>query len=107
MQLKLKEDKYRKARGGRSKLLTIFCGNCNVPLFTYQKDGSGILKRLYLDRIISLENYGHLHKPQSKKIPKLTCPECNFALGISDIYAKEKRNVFRLFVGAVIAKIAR
>ncbi len=49
--MKLKQDKYRKDRGGSSKLLDISCKRKRHHLFYYQKDGPGIIKRLYLDRI--------------------------------------------------------
>ncbi len=56
MKTRLKSDKFRKARGGRSKVLNIGCEKCGKHLFKYQKDGPGILKRLYLDRISESEN---------------------------------------------------
>ena len=46
-----KNDTYKKARGGYARLLAVSCATCGTHLFYYQKDGPGIVKRLYLDRI--------------------------------------------------------
>ncbi|MDQ5929971.1 MAG: hypothetical protein QG594_1753, partial [Bacteroidota bacterium] len=47
MDIKFKNDKYKKARGGVSALLDIKCAHCGSHLFFYQKDGPGALKRMY------------------------------------------------------------
>jgi hypothetical protein len=94
---KLKNDKYKKARGGRSRLLEIICANCQAALFKYQKDGPGILKRLYIDRIEDFKNQDQ----------RLTCPKCREHLGNLIIYEKENRPAYRLFAGAVAKKIVK
>ena len=43
-----KNDPYRQARGGYARLLAVSCATCGTHLFSYQKDGPGIVKRLYL-----------------------------------------------------------
>ena len=91
-----KKDKFRKNRGGYSRALIISCAKCGHELFKYQKDGPGILKRLYLDRIIN---------PISSK-GKLICKNCDELLGTHMIYKKESRPAFRLFAGAVSKKIS-
>jgi hypothetical protein len=96
-QFKFKNDKYRKTRGGYSKLLEILCANCQMPLFTYQKDGLGILKRLYLDRIQDLK----------EQAPQLICPKCKKQLGTKTVYKKENRLAYRLFAGAITKKIVK
>ena len=97
MKAELKNDKYRKARGGHSRFLDISCAKCNSHVFYYQKDGPGILKRTYLDRIIGL------------KIGKtnLVCLKCREVIGVPIIYKKENRPAIRLFVGAVSKKISK
>lgn len=95
--MKLKKDKYSKARGGKSKLLNISCSNCKTHICFYQKDGSGILKRMYLDRIEGI----------STNDKKLTCPNCNQTLGTKMIYKKESRPAYRLFVSAVSKSIVK
>jgi len=90
---KLKSDKYRKARGGHSRFLDIYCDHCERKVLVYQKDGPGELKRLYLDRIV--------FPAKIKRAPSLICPHCGRELGIFYIYPKEKRGAFRLFAGAV------
>ncbi len=85
--LKFKSDKFRKSRGGHSRWLMISCARCKATLFSYQKDGSGILKRLYLDRITGQA--------------RTSCGKCKTAIGIRTIYKKENRPVIRLFAGAI------
>ncbi len=96
--LTLKSDKFRRARGGYSRWLLILCERCKTPLFIYQKDGPGILKRLYLDRIITSE---------AVQTKNLICKKCGTLIGISTIYKKERRPAYRLFVGAVEKKLIR
>ncbi|VVB80172.1 Uncharacterised protein [uncultured archaeon] len=53
--IKIKRDKYFRARDSCTRILKIRCAKCNKILFLYQKDGrpGGWLKRCYLNRIIS------------------------------------------------------
>ena len=92
-----KSDKYKKARGGYSRLLQISCEKCNEVICMYQKDGPGILKRIYIDRIID---------PKISLTNKsLDCPACNEVLGVRMIYKKEQRQAYRLFAGSIAKKI--
>ena len=88
----LKKDRYRKNRGGYSRLLKISCRKCTEIICLYQKDGLGNLRRMYIDRIlkptISLSN------------KNLLCPNKDL-LGVKMLYKKEKRPAFRLFVDSV------
>ncbi len=101
-----KSDKYKKARGGYSRLLDISCAKCATHLFYYQKDGPGILKRTYLDRIYGSKKYSGLQYASLKSVPQLVCPKCKQLIGVPFNYVKEDRSAFRLFVGAVSKKIA-
>ncbi|OGZ57379.1 MAG: hypothetical protein A3F94_00515 [Candidatus Spechtbacteria bacterium RIFCSPLOWO2_12_FULL_38_22] len=94
--IKLKNDKFKKSRGGYSRWLLISCEKCKNSMFTYQKDGSGILKRLYFDRIVGLD---------SKNFGNLICRKCRIVIGTPIIYKKEHRKAYRLFVGAIEKKI--
>ena len=105
--MELKSDQYQKARGGYSRLFKIACKRCGTKILTYQKDGSGILKRLYLDRIFAPEKFINLDKLQLQKIPSLTCPKCKSWLAVPYVYRKEKRKAYKLFVGAITKKITR
>lgn len=93
-----KNDKYKKARGGYSRLLEIRCEKCDSKIALYQKDGPGNLRRMYLDRI---------------KDPQVTITKkdlsCNndHLLGVKIIYKKENRPAFRLFVDSVTKKIVK
>lgn len=52
--LSFKSDRFKKNRGGHSRWLLLHCEKCSQAIATYQKDGPGILKRLYLDWLIGL-----------------------------------------------------
>ncbi|MBI4158621.1 MAG: hypothetical protein HY505_03350 [Candidatus Yanofskybacteria bacterium] len=94
---KFKNDKYRKSCGGYSRLLSLSCAKCGAHLFDYQKDGPGILKRLYLDRVNDLK---YTNK-------ELVCPKCKEVLGLKGVYKKENRPAIHLFVGSVSKKIVK
>lgn len=94
----LKNDKYRKVRGGYSRFLNIFCDRCGKHLALYQKDGPGELERMYLDRIIA-------PKISSTKNHEFICPSCKKNIGTFYTYKKEKRPAIRLYQGSVSKKI--
>ena len=102
-----KNDTYRKARGGYARLLAVNCATCGTHLFSYQKDGPGLVKRLYLDRIYQSNTYEGLQHRALKEISHLLCPQCGEHLGMPMIYQKEQRLAFRLFAGAVTTKIRK
>jgi transcription elongation factor Elf1 len=91
----LKNDRYRTARGGTSRVLNICCEKCDAHICYYQKDGPGILKRMYIDRMIDIQPENDI----------LTCKSCEQSLGVLINYKKENRPAYRLFVGAVTKKI--
>ena len=96
-----KNDRFKKNRGGNSRWLLLHCEKCGNPIAIYQKDGPGILKRLYFDRIflpVSLVD---------KKNKNFVCKKCQTLLGIQDVYKKENRLIYRLFSGAVSKKIIK
>ncbi|TSD06290.1 MAG: Uncharacterized protein Greene07147_149 [Parcubacteria group bacterium Greene0714_7] len=93
-----KKDAFLRARGGYSRLLELSCEHCKGVLCLYQKDGPGILKRLYTDRMI----------PEPTRTAKqLVCEHCERVLGALITYKKEDRPAYRLFVGAVAKKIVK
>lgn len=94
----LKNDRYRKARGGRSRLLSISCEKCDATICSYQKDGPGNLRRMYIDRMDDIKT--------SISNKSLMCPN-QHPLGVKIIYEKENRPAFRLFVDAVRKKIVK
>ena len=102
-----KNDTYRQARGGYARLLAVSCATCGTHLFSYQKDGPGLVKRLYVDRIYQSNTYEGLQYRAFKDIPPLLCPQCGEHLGVPIIYQKEQRLAFRLFAGAVTTKIRK
>ena len=104
---KFKSDRYRKARGGYSRFLNVLCEHCGAKILVYQKDGPGLLKRLYLDRIFAPENLANFQKLSIDKVPNLICTKCKTVLAVPYIYKKEQRNAYRLFVGAVTKKITK
>ena len=94
----LKNDTYRRRRGGDSKLLNIYCRKCRNFICFYQKDGHGGLFRLYLDRMFELT------VPISHK--DLMCPEGHL-LAVAIIYEKENRVAFRLFEHSIIKRLVK
>ena len=107
MTLKFKSDQYRKTRGGYSRFLNVFFAHSVAKILVYQKDGPGLLKRLYLDRIFAPKNLENFQKLSISQLPDLVCSECKTVLAVPYIYRKEQRKAYRLFVGAVTKKIAK
>lgn len=105
--IKLKNDQFKKTRGGYSRLLEISCAKCGNTICHYQKDGPGILKRMYLDRISNSDYYTGLENNPLKSIPNLLCPKCQELIGTPYVYDKETRLAYRLFVGAISKKIIK
>lgn len=98
MKITFKNDKFKKNRGGYSRLLSISCEKCGQSICKYQKDGSGNLRRMYIDRIITPK--------VSIERKDLSCSNGHL-LGVRIIYDKEKRPAFRLFVDSVVKKIEK
>jgi hypothetical protein len=98
MKFILKNDKYRKKRGGYSRVLDISCEKCGAKVCLYQKDGPGNLRRMYVDRMIE--------SGVSTAGKALFCSSGHL-LGAKIIYEKEKRPAFRLFVDAIKKKIIK
>lgn len=98
----LKNDKYRKARQGYTRVYNLACATCGTHCVTYQKDGPGALKRLYLDRILAPAKLSALQKLRSvKSVPPLSCSKCATVLGVPIIYKKESRLSYLLRPGKV------
>lgn len=94
-------DRYRKNRGGHSRWLLLYCEKCKNSIAIYQKDGPGILKRLYLDRIAIPKEL------VNKSNKNLICKKCKTILGAQVIYDKENRLAYRLFAGAIGKKVIK
>lgn len=93
-----KNDKYKKTRGGYSRLLNISCEKCLDSICEYQKDGPGNLRRMYIDRI---------YNPKVSLVGKQLLCSNNNLLGMKIIYEKENRPAFRLFVESIVKKIIK
>ena len=101
---KIKKDRFYRSRGGSTQLLSIYCSQCGNHICNYQKDGTGNLHRMYLDRIVEtnpdfvIPNY----QPNlaEKELPNLTC-KCKNRIAVPMIYEKENRLAFRLLHGAI------
>ena len=96
MKFEFKKDRYSKARGGYSRFLDISCADCGAHLCFYQKDGPGILKRMYLDRIT-----------EPLAAPGLFCQSCGEKIGNKYVYEKENRDAYILNQGTFAKKIVR
>lgn len=102
-----KKDKYKSVRGGHSRLLNVCCRKCENVVVVYQKDGSGNLRRLYLDRIFAPIEMIGLQSLNIKDVPVLKCKKCSEVLGTPYIYIKEKRKAFRLHQDSVIRRLRK
>ncbi len=108
MNFKFKNDKYRSARGNRTRLVNLFCRVCKEKIMIYQKDDyPGRLRRLYFDRIFYPHNLTNLEKKSLHKIPTLKCPKCKEDLGTPYIYKKENRKAFKCYQDALIKEVRK
>ena len=100
LNFKLKNDKYRKARGGEAHLLDIYCVQCNRHLMKYQKDGKGQLMRCYLNRIFHPPALERLQYTVAylKQMSNLVCHSCFTVIGTPMVY-DDGRLAFRLRKG--------
>jgi len=103
----IKRDKYKSRRGGNSKILNIHCRNCDHIVITYQKDGPGNLRRLYLDRIISPDSFTDLQHTHIDNIPPLRCQNCDELIGSPYIYEKEQRPAYRVYAQKFLKRVQK
>lgn len=98
----MKNDIYRRARGGKAEVIEVVCVNCSRRVLTYQKDGRGNLLRCYLNRIMGPDEYESLQYSTSirepKHMPNLYC-ECKSLIG-TPMRHKDGRLAFRLIRGS-------
>ena len=103
-QFELKNDKYRRARGGTAKLLRLKCAKCETDLMIYQKDGPGNLLRCYLNRIFSPPELKGLQDDENIREPRdllnLICSSCQEKIG-HPIRYRDGRLAFSLIHGSV------
>lgn len=102
---KLKRNEFQRKRG-TPQLLAIHCSSCGKRVATYQKDGLGSLKRMYLDRIFAPKDLALLQSSARKASDygPLLCPDCKAQLGSPSVYEPEKRLAFALIPGKVQTK---
>lgn len=95
----LKNDRYRKARGGKAFVVSVICTQCKNEVLVYQKDGDGQLKRCYLNRILSpklLERLQHDTTIRHQEdLADLRCSACDVVVG-NPIRHHDGRLAFRL-----------
>lgn len=105
---KLKQDGFRKARGGYARFWNIYCAACQQHLLLYQKDGPGPLKRMYADRIIApKELCENLSATRAKHKSPLICHKCRAVMALPYIYEKENRPAFLVTIGSLFKKVGR
>ncbi|NOQ37870.1 hypothetical protein GQ472_03195 [archaeon] len=107
MNFEFKRDKYKDVRGAHSRLLNLYCWVCGNKIAIYQKDGSGSLMRIYMDRILYPKKLTGLESKPLDQIHILQCPKCKEELGVPYIYREENRKAFRLYQDALIKKIRK
>lgn len=98
----MKNDKYRRARGGKAFMVWVYCALCESEVLYYQKDGDGALKRCYLNRIYAPAYLERLQSDPAmrdpKRVPALACPHCKTVLGKAVMH-HDGRVAFRLRPG--------
>lgn len=74
----------RHAKGGGSRFLDITCAACGTPLLLYQKDGTGGLLRLFLDRVHAPAALADLAAActDRSEVPALVCGQCRAVIGV-------------------------
>jgi len=102
-----KKDKYKSSRSGHSRLLDVYCRKCENIVLLYQKDGSGNLRRLYMDRIFVPDELSNLQNLSIRDVSVLKCKKCGEMLGAPYIYQKEKRKAFRIYQDAITKKVRK
>jgi len=104
--LKVRNDRYRKARGGTSVFLQLICSKCETEVAIYQKDGPGSLLRCYFNRFFwpdYLTKLGERPDPKGGTQTTWTCPNCSFNLGSRTSHV-DGRSAYRLVRGAIKKK---
>ncbi len=100
----LKNDRYRKVRGGTAKFMDISCANCGTWILLYQKDGIGKVLRFYLNRIFAPLALASLqHRTNLADVPNLACPSCGAVIGSPFVY-DDGRLAYRLKKGTFSKK---
>lgn len=95
--MKLRRDRFYKARGGTAQLLALWCSACGARVCTYQKDGKGALLRLYWDRILASEVVPDYRVDASRnEMTALKCPCCRAVLALPMVYEPERRLAWQL-----------
>jgi hypothetical protein len=104
----IKRDAFFRARGGVCQLWQLACTACGQPLFVYQKDGRGSLKRAYLNRIVEPEAVASLQdlNLSARTMQPLRCGRCAVLVGTPMLHW-EGRLAFRLVPGTWAKKIRK
>ena len=91
--MKFSNDHFKTRRGGTSKWLMVSCRECQADLFVYQKDGTGQLLRIYLDRIFSALSGQRPYKGfTEQQLGALVCLRCDTMIGVPMTYKKYAEN---------------
>lgn len=102
----MKNDQYRRARGGTAQIIDVVCSRCQRRVLLYQKDGSGNLLRCYLNRILAPEKWEQVQHAvairTTKDMPNLVCA-CDSLLGVP-MRHKDGRLAFRLIRGKFLRR---
>lgn len=99
---RLKNDRYRKERGGMAKFLNVSCTFCDTWLLLYQKDGRGNLLRFYLNRIFVPSSLAELQNRDFQRFQNmgnLICHQCGNLIGTPMLHS-DNRLAYRLKRGS-------
>lgn len=73
----------------------------------YQKDGPGLLKRAYLDRIFAPKKITRLEHVALLEVPLLKCMTCKRVVGVPYVYPKERRKAYLIEQGSISKKLLK
>lgn len=95
--IRMKKDKYLRAKGGKAQIVNVLCTNCGKSVLLYQKDGPGWLKRCYLNRILGPRKWEELQHnlkiKESNDMPNLVC-DCGALIGVPMRHKDERLAFF-------------
>jgi hypothetical protein len=104
----LKNDRFSKNWGSKTRLYDIYCVKCNARVLVYQKDGTGNLKKCYLNRILAPSDLAMLHHnirtSAPKDVPDLKCHSCHEVLGTPYLH-EDGRIAYRIRQGFIFKRI--
>lgn len=88
-----------------TKIISLYCSQCDASIARYKKQGSGALICLIIDRILEPPSLVKLKRVTSRlELPPLVCSQCGFLIGVPMIHEGNSL-AFRLVRGSFRRKL--